>query len=197
MKHFYKKIPGWFSYRGLYEQAVKEAPDPALFVEVGCWKGRSSAFMAVEIIKSNKKIRFVCVDTWLGSNEVKHKNDPSVQNGRLFDDFLKNIKPVAHVIVPYRRPSVEAAATYRDESIDFVMIDAAHDYKNVLADIAAWWPKIKVGGVMAGDDYLFRGVERAVRVFFLGSFIIENVKGSGHGQSWKIRKILRSLSGAR
>ncbi len=197
MKHFYKKIPGWFSYRGLYERAVKEAPDPALFVEVGCWKGRSSAFMAVEIINSKKKIRFVCVDTWLGSNEVKHKNDLSVKNGTLFDDFLTNIKPVVHFIVPYRRPSVEAAATYRDESIDFVMIDAAHDYENVSADIAAWWPKIKSGGVMAGDDFKFKGVEKAV----MGRFtkrgklepappfvVVEGVKGSGNGYAWRVRK---------
>jgi hypothetical protein len=62
MKHFYENINGWFSYDYLYTDAVNRAQDGALFVEIGSFKGRSSAFMAVEIINSGKKIKFDCID---------------------------------------------------------------------------------------------------------------------------------------
>ncbi len=48
--------------------------------------------------------------------------------------------------------SVDAAKTFPDGSVDFVYIDANHSYTYVLADLEAWWPKIKSGGLMAGDD---------------------------------------------
>lgn len=162
MQHFYKSIQGWFSYLPLYQDMVQSARDGAHFVEVGSWKGKSSAFMAVEIANSGKKIKFDCVDTWLGSDEKAHHKDAAVQAGHLYELFLTNISPVEQYINPVRLPSVEAAALYEDASLDFVMIDAAHDYNNVLADLKAWLPKVKVGGVIAGDDYNWPGVKQAV-----------------------------------
>ena len=189
MKHFYKTIPGWFSFRDLYEQAVKEAPDPAHFVEVGCWKGRSTAFLAVEIINSRKRIHLDCVDTWEGSKEPKHLADASVKNGTLYREFIQNVTPVLDAIRVYRQASVQCAARHKDNSLDFVMIDAAHDKENVLADLGAWWPKIKPRGYMAGDDFKFKGVRAAVDEFFCWMLDdIEAVKGSGNGCAWRVRK---------
>ena len=52
-----------------------------------------------------------------------------------------------------KKSSLSAAATFDADSIDYVFLDAAHDYESVRADIAAWWPKIKPGGWFAGHDY--------------------------------------------
>lgn len=49
--------------------------------------------------------------------------------------------------------SVSAAQTVPDESLDFVYIDGNHDYVNVSADMAAWWPKVRVGGIFGGHDF--------------------------------------------
>jgi hypothetical protein len=182
MDHFYREIPGWFSFRALYQQAVREARDGAHFVEVGSWKGRSAAFMAVEILRSQKKIRFDCIDTWKGSDEPKHRSDPDVRAGTLFSTFLRNIAPIRSHLNVIRQPSVSAAAEYSDLSLDFVFIDAAHDYQSVKNDIAAWWPKVRVGGALAGDDYNKREVAKAVRDSFLEH---EMVQGTGSGQQWR------------
>ena len=46
------------------------------------------------------------------------------------------------------------AELLEDHSIDFVYVDALHDYKGTLRDISMWWPKLRTGGVMAGHDYI-------------------------------------------
>lgn len=38
-------------------------------------------------------------------------------------------------------------------SYDFIYLDGAHDYKNVLQEIILLWPYIKPGGMLAGHDY--------------------------------------------
>jgi len=50
--------------------------------------------------------------------------------------------------------SAAAAAKIADGELDFVYLDARHDFVGVSADIHAWWPKVRLGGVFAGHDYL-------------------------------------------
>ena|SRR3990167_1256132 len=51
------------------------------------------------------------------------------------------------------RTSVEAAKLVLDEYLDFVFIDAAHDYESVKEDIHTWYPKVRKGGTVSGHDY--------------------------------------------
>jgi hypothetical protein len=126
--------------------------------------GSSASFIAVEIINSGKKVTFDCVDTWKGSSE--HQNVEEVKNDTLYETFLSNIESVKHVINPIRMDSVLAAKLYKDNSLDFVFIDASHEYQAVKNDIEAWYPKVKDGGVLAGHDYkCWYGVTRAVDEF--------------------------------
>lgn len=61
-------------------------------------------------------------------------------------------------------PSITAAKFVPEKSLDFVFIDALHTYESCRADIEAWLPKIREGGMIAGDDYSvrFMGVIKAV-----------------------------------
>jgi predicted O-methyltransferase YrrM len=162
MEHYAYYVDGFFEPVDFefYKMSVDRAPNPAHFVEVGSWKGRSSSFMAVEIIRSGKQIKFDCVDTWLGSVELLSDND--VSNNRLYDVFLKNMLPVVEYYNPVRLDSVTASKIYNNESLDWVFIDASHDYENVLADINAWYPKVKKGGIISGHDFPHGPVRQAV-----------------------------------
>lgn len=51
-----------------------------------------------------------------------------------------------------RKESVKAAKTVADHSLDFVFIDADHREDAVRADIQAWMPKIRSGGMLTGHD---------------------------------------------
>lgn len=160
IEHYWQTVPGWFHAEDLYRRMVEGAKDGAVFVEVGSWKGQSASFMAVEIVNSGKQIDFWCVDTWAGSPELM--NDPDVVSGELQDVFLKNTHIVREYIHALREESVKAASIFKDEVCDFVYIDADHSYEAVKADIEAWLPKVKVGGVLAGDDRTAGGVAQAL-----------------------------------
>lgn len=145
---------GYFTYPNLYKYVVERFSNGSKFVEVGAWKGRSAAFMAVEIHNSGKDIKFDCVDTWKGSEtEDGHQSDSYVKSGTLYEKFKTNISKVSHIVNPIIGYSVEVAKTYEDDSLDFVFIDGDHRYECVLEDINAWLPKVKSGGVLAGHDY--------------------------------------------
>ncbi len=63
--------------------------------------------------------------------------------------------------------SASAASKIKDESLDFVFIDASHEYEDVKQDILIWAPKVKKGGLVMGDDYHINtpGVIKAVNEF--------------------------------
>jgi hypothetical protein len=165
INHFYEFIDGWFSFRAVYEEALNEAADGAKFVEVGSWYGRSAAWMAVEIANSGKQVEFYCVDTWRGSVDTPWMAQHLAPiGGSAKPKFLENMERggVSKYVLPVEMPSVEAARLFADDSLDFVFIDGAHDYANVRADVRAWYPKVKKGGVIAGDDATWPGVRIGV-----------------------------------
>jgi len=188
MDHFYQDIPGWFGFANTYQKAVNAAGDGSHFVEVGSWKGRSAAFMTVAIINSGKRIKFDCIDTWEGSTEHqagKPFQDQDVLDGKLYQKFLINMKSVEGHYTAVRLASLDAVELYEDNSLDLVFIDSEHDYDSVKKDINAWLPKVKLGGILAGDDYLyeyFPGVCRAVNEMLVNVQIEDN-------STWVYKKI--------
>ncbi|HKJ23652.1 MAG TPA: class I SAM-dependent methyltransferase [Myxococcota bacterium] len=61
------------------------------------------------------------------------------------------------------------AKEFDDASLDLVFIDADHSEEGVRSDLAAWMPKVRPGGIVAGHDYARRhhpGVKPAVDGFF-------------------------------
>lgn len=176
MKHFYESIPGWFDFDNIYQVMVQLADDGAHFVEVGSWKGKSAAYMCVEIANSNKKIKFDCVDIWTGAGAIgEYDADKSVQDQTLYEEFNNNLLPVKSFYTPIKEWSDKAASQYADNSLDFVFIDAGHSYENAHADIQAWLPKVKTGGFLAGHDYgSAPGVNRAVNELLTGFDVDKN-----------------------
>ena len=141
----------WFTYPELYREMVKRFPSGSKFVEIGSWKGKSSAFMAVEIANSGKQIDFYCVDTFEGS--VEHQNNPELPH--LYNIFKNNMKPLEEYYQDMKMTSMEAVQKFDDQSLDFVFIDGSHEYEDIKNDIISWLPKVKKGGILAGHDYYF------------------------------------------
>jgi hypothetical protein len=56
----------------------------------------------------------------------------------------------------HRMLSLEAAPLFEDASLSLVHLDGNHSHAAVSADIAAWWPKVRPGGILAGHDLYCR-----------------------------------------
>lgn len=175
IEHIYEQESfgeNWFTYPNLYKEFVRVLPNNSTFVEVGSWKGKSISFFTVESLNASKDIDIFAVDTWRGSSE--HSQDPNVVDDTLYDLFLNNIKPIESHITAIRKPSVEAAEDFNDDSIEIVFIDAAHEYEPVKEDINTWLPKVRKGGLIAGHDYLLPSVKKAVDETFGSRVIFRN-----------------------
>ena len=55
-----------------------------------------------------------------------------------------------------RMMSLNAVGKFEDGELDFVYLDGNHGLPFIRADIPAWWPKVKIGGLVCGHDYFTR-----------------------------------------
>lgn len=159
-------IFGYSRYIDLYRDMVVNAEDGALFVELGSFLGQSTAAMGTFIKSSGKRIAFDAVDIFelTDFSDEPHFKVIEDHGGDFLAAFKTNMEKaqVADAINIVKATSLEAAATYEDRSISFLMIDASHTYEDVIDDINAWFPKLKFGGIMSGDDLDWPDVKRAV-----------------------------------
>lgn len=158
MNHYYQDIQGWFHSHDFYRDMVARCPNGGTMVEVGCWKGRSLSCLLVEAKNSGKRLKIIGVDHWKGS-----AGEPMLLEGAAACDLRaiceENCKRAGY---PFRLITAESSSA-NVGPVDFVFIDAAHDYESVKADILAWLPCVKPGGIIAGHDANSGGVQPARR----------------------------------
>ena len=173
----FNEIPGWFSYENLYDRMVDSSNEGATFVEVGAWFGKSTNHMATKIKESGKKIDFIAVDTWKGSlDEELHQNIVGSFGGDIYSDFIENtiLSGNDKSFKTIKDTSENASKQFPNNSIDYIMIDAGHDYDSVINDLKRWYHKVKPGGIISGDDYgVFNGVNQAAQEFFYNQFQVD------------------------
>ena len=187
---FYKSVPGWGEFEEFYESIAESLLEGATIVEIGVWQGRSAVFMAEKLRELGKNVSFYLVDSFDGgqilAEQTRYLSKPLRD---IVVDNLTNAGVVGWVTGILEMQSVAAAAHFCDRSIDLAFIDADHFYENVCADIQAWWPKIKIDGMIAGHDYLsgWVGVKKAV-----DEIVAKYRLDFYHGQdAWQICKRLQ------
>lgn len=95
-------------------------------------------------------------------------NLPQPVFDRLYQRTGQRLSVFGERVTQIRLDSVEAAREI-NEPLDFVYIDGDHSYEGVRADMEAWFPLIREGGIIAGHDYgqpAFPGVKAAADHFF-------------------------------
>jgi predicted O-methyltransferase YrrM len=76
-----------------------------------------------------------------------------------------------------------AGQWFAPQSFDLAYIDGDHTYEGVLKDLEVWYPLIKKGKVLCGDDYDWPGVRKAIQEFFKNKNIQVN---SPIDQKWYV-----------
>lgn len=141
-------------------------------VEVGVRRGTYSHLL----LWNWNGAKLISVDPWLEDARdayVDKSNVSQAKHERLYEDTKRRLAPFGRRSEVWRLTSLEAAERLVDRSIDFVYIDARHDYDSVLEDLNAWFPKVRSGGILSGHDYVTGrfpqgkfGVRKAVDQFF-------------------------------
>jgi hypothetical protein len=170
-------VEGWGSQHPIFDEAIRRYR-PRVVIEVGTWKGSSMLRMHAASVQHDTGTRFICVDTWLGSN-AEIWLDPEVRASlrleggypTMFRQFVANVvsRDAQDVVYPLPMTSTAAARVLERLGIvaDVVYIDAGHEYEDVAADVRLYWPLLRPGGLMFGDDFEERwpGIQRAVVQF--------------------------------
>jgi Methyltransferase domain len=155
------EIEGWFQWRSGQEEAAAWFPEGSCFVEVGTYLGRSLCSLGEVAARSGKSFTVIGIDTCRGSGpEGPRRKDyhgaAVKRSGGTFAGALhKNVIDCGYgdTISLLIASSLTASRLFGDASVDWVHLDARHDYASVKADIEAWLPKVKPGGWLSGDDY--------------------------------------------
>jgi predicted O-methyltransferase YrrM len=194
-------LQGWASTDPLF-RLLFEKLRPKRVAEIGTWKGASALHMAQLAREFGiEGCEILCIDTWLGS--VEHWYDRQrpdyfrslrLRHGypMLYFTFLANVVRAGaqDIVVPFPIASAGAARLLAAHQVafDLIYIDAAHQYEEARLDVELFWPLVRPGGVLFGDDYSasFPGVRRAVEEFAAGRNV--RLQTSERSNKWLIQR---------
>lgn len=151
-------VDGWMRVDELWwlaELARRQRPG-CTWVEVGTWKGRSWAAVALSL---PVRAQLIAVDTFDGGTA---DDDATIAGhlqatGSVRDDFDRVRNAIADqrtdLTVPVICALSAAAVRYvGDRTADVVFIDGDHHAAHVCEDVTIWLAKLKPGGVLCGHD---------------------------------------------
>jgi hypothetical protein len=115
----------------------------------------------------------ISVDPWLEAEPDEVQDRTQAEHEQFYEETVARLGKYGERSVIWRATSTEAAARVEAGSLDFVYLDARHDYESVKEDLEHWFDKVRPGGILAGHDYvdgtwgeLSFGVKSAVDEFF-------------------------------
>lgn len=120
--------------------------------------------------------KLISIDPWRGADLDEYVDRANVAQER-HDEFYAHasarLAKYGSRSEIWRMTSLEGARRMEDASLDYLFIDARHDYDSVMEDLEAWIGKVRPGGIFAGHDYAdgeflqgVFGVKSAVDEFF-------------------------------
>lgn len=143
---------------------------PVIGAEVGVFSG----LMSRHLLK-RPDLTLLMVDSWEGDGAAyRDKTDWHARLSQHMQDHYMMMALYSTQFAIDRRKVLRtrsadvASDAAKNDSLDFVFIDADHAKTSVRADLDAWWVKVRPGGLMGGHDYahkLFPGVKLAVDAF--------------------------------
>ena len=112
--------------------------------EIGVCFGRYS-----EILCQNMPgLKLIAIDSWSNRRNAEREDIAKISG-----EESTRIKLAPYNAVVIKASSMDALRYVKDDSLDFVFIDAGHDYDSVSEDVREWSKKVKVGGIVSGHDY--------------------------------------------
>ena len=121
--------------------------------EVGVAEGNFSEL----ILKYSKLSTLYSIDPWkeFGNDAYDDVNNvPQEEQDRRYEFTKNRLEKYGDRSKLLRMTSCDAAALFDPQSFNFIYLDANHSYKECKIDLETWGPKLRVGGIFAGHDYV-------------------------------------------
>lgn len=128
---------------------------PAFFVEMGFKVGAEIGVYKGEFSEKIAKVglKLFSIDPWRNYKDFYHSQGQK-RLDFLYEHTKRVLAPYSNVTI-IRKSSMEALDDIPDGSLDFVYIDANHEFRYIAEDLAEWTKKVKKGGVVSGHDYFY------------------------------------------
>lgn len=119
--------------------------------EIGVAEGEYSKL----ICETNPQMKIYGIDAWKpykGYPDYTRRSTLDI----LFEEAQRRLSAYIHKgrYKIAKEFSMAAVKKFDDESLDFVFIDANHEEPFVYEDLTEWAKKVRVGGIVAGHDYV-------------------------------------------
>lgn len=129
--------------------------------EIGCSNGRTTGVL----LRRCPNVFLYLVDLWSAVPEevgggIQYKDWDFARIKNRFDGSIRGYGKRTKVL---QGISWDMANKVEDNSLDFIFVDADHEYESVKKDILAWTPKLKERGMISGHDTHFDGVMKALK----------------------------------
>ena len=131
---------------------LKKIKENDICAEIGVWKGR----FATQILR-HKPSRLHLIDPW--AHQDYEKRLYSIEQDKMdeiYEGVINKFKGDSRVTI-HRKFSTDVV--FPDSYFDWVYIDGDHTCSVVLKDLEFYFPLVKAGGFLCGDDYLWRSVD--------------------------------------
>ena len=137
--------------------------------EIGVYKGNFTRILG------SGGLRIYGIDPWsaFGRGGTRQARDDY-----LYEKARRTIKDSPNCSF-IRKTSMDALADFRDGSLDFVYIDANHEFRYVAEDIYEWSKKVRVDGVVSGHDYVCTDDEQRNKCEHVGPVVDAYAKAFG------------------
>lgn len=165
-----------FDYGPLLNQLLSRVPPNGLVVELGCFLGCSTVYIAEFFKRRKQAVRFYTCDAFQTYGTAASFYGTTMTNLKAC-----GVRDNVHVVVAV---SWDTATLFDNGEVDFVWVDAGHDYASVQRDLNTWLPKLKSPAGLAGHDYSEPSVKRAVDEFAQEHGLQVKVYNPASWQSW-------------
>lgn len=156
LEHIFKKYPEYecSTPNEIFIKSMSRNDLPILFHELGfnhvAEIGVESGRFSKVLLMNNPGSKLYAIDSWKAYRAYRdHVRQPKID--QMLVDARERLKGLRVQFI--QAFSVDAAKNFKDGTLDAVFIDANHRYEFVVADLAAWVPKVRPGGIVSGHDW--------------------------------------------
>lgn len=124
---------------------------------IGAEIGVENGYYSKVLLDANPDLLLACIDPWSsGAYEpgaaIHAVDTEQAKYDERYETCKKLLEPYPNAVI-MRKTSAEALDAFEDNSLDFVYIDANHDFPNFTFDIHHWLKKVREDGIISGHDY--------------------------------------------